>query len=54
MGKFVPQRAIDLFWMCDQTRVQRNQFLAIIRAAGGGSETRLPFDANLLRNALCA
>ena len=44
MGKFVPQRAIDLRGMLNQPRVQQNQFLAIISAAGGGLETGIPFD----------
>jgi hypothetical protein len=47
MGKFVPQRAIDLLRMRNQSRVQRNDFLAIIRASGGRFEAGIPFHAKL-------
>jgi hypothetical protein len=45
MSKLVPQRAVDLRGMLNQPWVQRNQFLAMISAAGGGFETGIPFDA---------
>ena len=45
MSKLVPQRAVDLRGMLHQPRVQRNQFLAMISAAGGGFETGIPFNA---------
>jgi hypothetical protein len=45
MSKFVPQCAVDLRGMFNQPRVQRNQFLAMISAAGGRFETGIPFDA---------
>jgi hypothetical protein len=54
MSKLVPQRAIDLGGMLNQPRVQRNQFLAMISAAGGGFETGIPFDAKFCRDSLGA
>ena len=45
MSEFVSQRAVDLLGMLSQARVQRNEFLAIISAAGGGFQTGIPFDA---------
>jgi hypothetical protein len=45
MSKLVPQRAVDLRGMLNQPRVQRNQFLAMISAAGSGFEKGIPFDA---------
>jgi hypothetical protein len=47
MSKLVPQCAVDLRGMLNQPRVQRNQFLAMISAAGGGFQTGIPFDAKL-------
>lgn len=54
MRKLVSQCAIDLRGVRHQSRVQRNKFLSVIGAAGSRFETRIPFDANLVHNALCA
>jgi hypothetical protein len=54
MSKLVPQRAVDLRGMFNQPRVQRNQFLVMISAAGGGFETGIPFDAKFCCDSLGA
>ena len=38
MRQFVAQRAINLRWVVEQTRIQRNQSLPIISATGGRFE----------------
>jgi hypothetical protein len=47
VSKLVPERTIDFLWMLGKSRVQRNEFLAIVGAADGSFQTRVPFDANL-------
>jgi hypothetical protein len=47
MSELVPQRSIDFRGILSQPRVERNQFLAIISASGGGFETGIPFNAKL-------
>ncbi len=39
MGQFVAQRLIDFGWMLKQPRIQRDEFLAIISATSGRSQT---------------
>lgn len=39
MRQFMAQSAMDLGWVLKQTRVQRNQFLAIVSATGSCCET---------------
>jgi hypothetical protein len=54
MSQFMAQGAIDFGRILNEQRIQRNQFLAIIRATSSRSQTRIPFDAKFPRHSRCA
>jgi hypothetical protein len=55
MGQFVTKRPINFrSAMLGQSRIERNELLAEISAAGAGSQTRIPFHANESRKFCCS
>ena len=51
MGQLMTKGAIDFpFSVFSESRIQRNQFLAIIGAAGAAFQARVPFHTNAARD----